>query len=405
MKVIMPKTELSDNQQGFASIVVALILILVLSLLTIGLAQLARREQQNSLDKQLAIQANYAAESGINDAIKDINTIDPNTGQAYINSTNANSANCMTTHNGLSSNAASANSVINSSTGVSYTCLLVDLHPPQLQYTNVPASGISQTFNSVDGNGNPAVLSSLTVNWSGSGYKALPPTCPYVSPKANDTCLPPSSQWENAGYPPVLEVKLTEVGNNGANLSDTDPNDVPVNRSSLLSSMFTVYMYPSGSIGNSVQFETDSANQGKIVNANCSTVNSCNLTITGINGPQNEWYLINIIPIYDYGNLSISTDATSSGGTTADFADGEIQIDVTGQAKNVLKRLRVAVPVVCGDTSPECAVASSSSTLPGYAIEGNDICKQFSIYPNGDGTDTVGAPGIPSDPSYPDTCP
>ena len=57
------------DQRGFAAIVVALVLILVLSLLTIGFAELMRHEQRSALDKQLSSQAYYAAESGVNDAV------------------------------------------------------------------------------------------------------------------------------------------------------------------------------------------------------------------------------------------------------------------------------------------------------------------------------------------------
>ena len=57
---------------GFASIVVSLILVLVFSLITLGFAQIARREQQNALNQQLGTKASYAAESGINQIIKKI---------------------------------------------------------------------------------------------------------------------------------------------------------------------------------------------------------------------------------------------------------------------------------------------------------------------------------------------
>src|SRR4051794_12557602 len=55
------------GEDGFASIVIALVMITVLALITVSFAQLARREQQSALSKQLASQANYAVESGIND--------------------------------------------------------------------------------------------------------------------------------------------------------------------------------------------------------------------------------------------------------------------------------------------------------------------------------------------------
>ena len=76
------------DEHGFASIVIALILIIVLALFTIGFAQLARREQQTALDSQKATQAQYAAESGINNAYKDILS-------GKITKDNASGTNCM----------------------------------------------------------------------------------------------------------------------------------------------------------------------------------------------------------------------------------------------------------------------------------------------------------------------
>src|SRR5487761_1517319 len=61
------KSNIRQSQQGFASIVIAIVLVTVLALITTGFAQLSRREQQTALDKTLTNQAYYAAESGIND--------------------------------------------------------------------------------------------------------------------------------------------------------------------------------------------------------------------------------------------------------------------------------------------------------------------------------------------------
>jgi Tfp pilus assembly protein PilX len=62
-----------DNESGFASLVVASVLIVVLSLMTVGFAQLMRSNQTSALNKQLSDQAYYAAESGINDAAQAYN--------------------------------------------------------------------------------------------------------------------------------------------------------------------------------------------------------------------------------------------------------------------------------------------------------------------------------------------
>src|ERR1700722_1988557 len=65
--VMINRSKFQENEQGFASLVIALVIIVVIALITVGFAQLSRREQQTALDKQLANQAYYAAESGVND--------------------------------------------------------------------------------------------------------------------------------------------------------------------------------------------------------------------------------------------------------------------------------------------------------------------------------------------------
>ena len=47
---------------------------IVMSLIVLGFAQISRRNQRESLDRQLSTQAFYAAESGVNDARELITT-------------------------------------------------------------------------------------------------------------------------------------------------------------------------------------------------------------------------------------------------------------------------------------------------------------------------------------------
>src|SRR3569623_1752522 len=107
------------NQEGFASLIVGIIIVLVLSLLTVGFAILVRDEQRQTLDKQLSTQAFYAAESGVNDAIN------------YINAN-------MSTYNGTTTCTGApffaANHTIDAVTVSSYTCLLVNMPPPNIRY-------------------------------------------------------------------------------------------------------------------------------------------------------------------------------------------------------------------------------------------------------------------------------
>ena len=60
--------KLPPNQSGYASFVIALVTVVVISLIVAAFAADSRIEQKNSLASNLSTQAYYAAESGINDA-------------------------------------------------------------------------------------------------------------------------------------------------------------------------------------------------------------------------------------------------------------------------------------------------------------------------------------------------
>ena len=62
-----------NKRQGMSSIVFAIAFVTILSLLSIGFATIARRDTNEVLDRTLSYQAQYAAESGVNKAIKQIN--------------------------------------------------------------------------------------------------------------------------------------------------------------------------------------------------------------------------------------------------------------------------------------------------------------------------------------------
>ncbi|HSX32249.1 MAG TPA: pilus assembly PilX N-terminal domain-containing protein, partial [Candidatus Saccharimonadales bacterium] len=65
-----PKRPASAKESGMVAIMVTIILMIVISLIVLGFAQIARRNQRQSLDRQLSTQAFYAAETGVNDASK-----------------------------------------------------------------------------------------------------------------------------------------------------------------------------------------------------------------------------------------------------------------------------------------------------------------------------------------------
>jgi hypothetical protein len=336
------KQSVRQDERGFASIVIALVLITVLSLLTIAFAQLARREQRNALDKQLAIQAYYAAESGVNDAIKALPTIaaasprpDPNQ--------------C------LPASYLPNNGVLNSTYGVSYSCVLVDMQLPNILFSGVgPEAARNSTF-TLNGN-----LNRLTVSWSsGDGVNTFCTlSCGQFS-KAS----PAPGNWR---WPAVVQFTLTPLpGFAGSTTTD---------RNNLINNSFSVYLFPSTN-GGSVTFDT--SKQGQIIGGNCSNSGDfqCNVTINGIPASSNG-YLVHAVNYYDKSTISIN-NARDASNVQLDFTDGQAQIDATGKAKTVLKRIQVRVPLTpVGETPP-------------YGLEGQSICKRFGTY---SGSDTASAP-------------
>lgn len=323
--LIPPKPDRKLDEKGFASIVITLVLIIVLALITIGFAQLARREQRDALNRQLASQAYYAAESGVNDVVKDL---------AAITVANPPNDQCLATNNPNFP----LNPVIDSTRGVSYSCILVDTQPPNLLYDNVaPEEDRYVAFST-----SPSPMTSIMISWGSADG---------VTTYRTGNSFLPRSQWDSAG---VLEASLTPLGTGS------------LQRSTLTSSQFTSFLYPHSSGSNSIAYNT--ASQGQIA-GKCTGAGSypCSLTITGLPGAlANQWYLLHIIDHYDASNISITG---TSGGTPVNFIDGQAQVDVTGKAREVLKRIRVRVPI------------HPTYGVPVYSVESQNTCKRFTLDP------------------------
>jgi Tfp pilus assembly protein PilX len=324
-KMLMPRQiQKKLDEQGFASIVIALILIIVLALFTVGFAQLARREQRNALDKQLATQAYFAAESGVNDTVQNL---------AALEAAPPDPENCL----------GSPTTVGPSENGVQYTCVLVNLKPPNLIYDNIQPEGTRYVVSSTS-----VPASTITVNWgSADNHNTFPST-------DADGFLP-AANWTAADRPAVLQFTITPL------------NDL--SRAGLMSNSFTAYLYPTSTGGASVAYNAGGGGaNGAVVSANCDIDRGkypCQATITGVSG-GNGPYLFRIIGHYDPSNVSIN--GKDAAGGSLGF-DGQTQIDVTGKAHEVLKRIQVRVP------------RKTAFDLPKDAIDSGSTCKHFTTDP------------------------
>jgi Tfp pilus assembly protein PilX len=340
MNIHMGNIQKQTDERGFASIVIALTLVIILALLTVGFAQLTRREQQNALNKQLAVQAYYASEAGINDAAADITA-------HRVTQSNANCTPTPTVTAGTNYNL--HNKDINSQLGVSYSCVSIDLNPTNLAYTNVSDRSFRTiSFSSASG----AKISTLTIAWTTADGQNTPPSS-----------FLKQSSWTTNKYPAAMEISLTPL--------------TSLDRASLTASDFTFYGYPVTGPGTTVLYaSSSSATEGSVNDAHC-TGGSCSITINVSSLNTTGPFLLHLTNHYDKSNIMVTgLDATNA---AVKFQGGQAVIDSTGRARDVLKRLQVHVPIADGNA------------LPNYAIEAGNVCKRITTYPNASGSGSTDA--------------
>jgi len=348
-------------ETGFVSIVVTMILMIVLSLIVMGFAQLSRREQRMALDRQLSTQAYYAAESGIKDAIKAFKADPYNF---------ADKITCDTT-------TAPWNGTL--STNVSYTCLLINTKVDKILLEPL-VSGVVVPIRNTD-------LASLEISWDADKPadalgEAVNST--FATSTQYPTLLPLSA-WTAANVNTnVLEVTITQLA-------------TPT-RTNLTANSFTAFLYPSdnlasGSYGVSltdVQY-ADIKNQGSLINAKCNNANTprkCKVNFTNLPGTDaSKGYVVRIKTVYGLENKNyVAIRGTDTWGNNIKFIGSQINIDSTGKAGDVLRRIQVRYPInqPAYDSIPLSAVESTGSMCKQISVTPTEVTDEFSGT-NGDG--------------------
>ena len=321
---------LRNDQRGMSSLLFTLIMMIVISLIVVGFAQLARRGQREALDNQLSSQAYYAAESGVNDAVHVL--------QANPAAGNANSIQCgdFITANNL-------NTQINAG-AVKYTCLFVNSGPLKtLVYDHNVISPTNAQVIPINPTGGS--LNSLTITWNtpdGSTNPTQASTC-------NDTSSSLPAQKDYKCVYPMLRIDLV-------------PTSKLDNRADADSNTLTEFIKPTSSRSNG-NGTFDMSN--RLVEGFCNGTN-CSYTIGGLAGKGD--LLLHVSSVYNSTKL-VTVDSSDPAGV--ELSGAQAIIDSTGQAQDVLRRIQVRVPI------------GSRSVPVSGAIESNQsICKRFTV---GDG--------------------
>jgi|GEM_PF-4410381 len=278
MKQKILQTAGKNNEQGLVSIITVTLIIIILALMTAGFAKVMDRELRQSLDQELAVQANYAAESGLNDARNYVtNAATPDTGGTCLDTNNLNTPDKVKyfAPKGEISNGAD--------NLVKYTCVNIDTTPKELKY-DIPA-GTSRILKVASSD----MIDSLYFSWNNigatgdTGSKAISSTV---------GTYPPESFWNTSGNEQatgVLRTTIYPVPGDGSVAVAGDQN------SKLESLAKTYFMYPNpGSRFGQVNFITSNGTsvEGKCDNANYQTSplpyaaskHFCNSKVTGLGG-------------------------------------------------------------------------------------------------------------------------
>jgi hypothetical protein len=329
------KITLRHSEQGMVAIVTTLVLMLVISLIVLGFAQISRRNHRESLDRQLSTQAFYAAESGVNEARQLIRQA-VQAGQPVQEKTTC-------TGTGGSAFYSSLDPDIDPTHSVKYSCLLVDPAPKTLRFSDIGTTSSVVPIISFDGSN----ISNLKLDWQSKAISGTPTTgCPTTIANV----FTPATSW-SCGYG-VLRFDLV-------------PTAGVLNIDTLNDNTMTTFAVPLSSGGTAtIPFSVPASNVNNKIGVRCTNA-GCSLTITGLS--QNNYHL-RISSLYKDVGLQVS--ATGATGNQIRIAGAQAVIDATGKAQDVLRRIQVNIPYT----------STSENQLSDYAIETQgSLCKRYSV--------------------------
>lgn len=354
--MVFTKHNRALNQDGIVSFITVMLLSMILVLITVGFVRSTNSNQRQSLDTQLATQAFYSAESGVNDALatiahyKSIGSEMPSMGS---NNCNAFMGQEMTNALGGQSN------VLNGSSNIKYTCVLVKDEVSNISLSD-PTINSGKIFK-IKSASVAAPVKSLRISWGNDGQ---------VASNTNYSNLPVS--WSS--NPALLRVTIYYP-----------PNLTNYNRSTLLSNQKTYFLIPvpAGTAGatNTVSSTNDGEKLG--ISCNFPTPKTCQVkimvnSIAGGGASTDNGFYVRIVPIYVSSNISIEGLDVSN--NVVSLSGAQYQIDVTGRGNDVYKRIEVRRNFGDVYDFPDSVVAS-----------GGDLCKQFIAWPGTAAINEAGA--------------
>ena len=381
----------SQTQAGMVSILTILFFMIFISIFVVSFIRIMYDEQRQTTDNDLSASAYAAALSGIEDGKRILlhcNDPDPaqnKAGCTQMLSSGAGAGDCSAFQAagglrngflGIKNSQMDGNQVIVGPPEYKqyYTCLTILADTDHIVLPLVEGSSVvkplrplaSTPFDSIQLSWSPDTTSTLAPGLS--GYTVRPNSGNFETYANWQTVVagPPSTTKR---YPPVIRIQAIPYVDVAINLDTVDRESrtifiVPTSSATAAQDINAI----DGGRGSATAPGNLRTGGAPIVYANCSVSSSysCTKVLTGFTSGTRSYYLRATVM---YANTTSLTVKLLLGGTAATFDGVQPQIDVTGRANDVYRRVRAYT-----------SFAAPSSSLPEYALESAaPVCKDMVV--------------------------
>lgn len=370
-----------NSQQGAVSLFVVIFTALLLTVITVSFVQLMLRDQQQATTSDLSQSAYDSAQAGVEDAKRALllnqacnqGTVGPGVNCATVQAALA-SGECNTVATALSIPQTNNETLIQQDESdkkldQAYTCVKVAVDTPNYVRTLQPGESDLIPLTGT------AAFDTIELSWFTASDFSSPSGSPAVSfPSAGPGVELPAANGVNWPFnaPSLMRAQLIQMSNNFS-LSDFDDEVGPK------SDVHTLFLYPSGVGLNTKNFTDDARRSGLIapqlircLNTLAVATYACTTTIRlpePINGAAaNRNAFLRLSALYNKSSVQVKL---FNGAAPVLFSGVQSEVDSTGRANNVFRRVKSRVTLGGSFPYPQAAID----------IE-RDLCKSFTITDN-----------------------
>ncbi len=371
------------RQPGAVSLFVVIFAALLMTVVTVGFIQLMVKDQQQATANDLSQSAYDSAQAGVEDAKRLLlaqqaacaNTANPDCIK-YTNAINANK--CDTLEQAGMSVTTNGETMVQQTTSdnkldQAYTC--VKITPNTATYRNqlTKDSSLIVPLRAADSSGNPAPFDTVVLSWFSSDDLSSGSSNVSTAKTGAVTLPPVGSAWD-ASVPALMRTQLIQTGTN-FKLSDFDGGG----------NASTLFLYPLAvmtPIQPTVPFALDTRQASgatmapqtvacaKTVNASVGYACSVKLTLPAPadgNTTDRGAYL-RLSALYNNAHFSLSL---FNGAAPVLFRGVQPQVDSTGRANNLFRRVQSSVELSGMMAYPEAAVDIAGGLCKNFIVTNN----------------------------------